>query len=410
MPLYEVIVVGLGAVGSAATWHLARLGTKVLGIDRYRPPHEFGSSSGETRLTRVAVGEGVEYSPLALRSNEIWREIESTTGQTLYVQCGCLTITGHPNKSMVHGVNKFFDNIVASAERYNIPHEIFRSPDALRSRFPQFAVNETEVGFLDKAGGYLFLEACIRTQLRSAQECGAQLKFGEKVVIFNSSASGVTVTTDSGERYDAEKLLLAAGAWMPAFLPERLRQYFSVTRQFLHWFEIQTNPERFSKDCPVFIWEVNRRSILYGFPLVGELGAGLKVANEESEGIVDPDSVDRIVSEADKARMYETYIRPFLPDLGPRSIKTAVCLYTNAPGARFVIDTHPEHERMIFASPCSGHGFKHSAAIGEALADQLRNRPPKVDLSPFKLRRVSSHLGKMNALREGSGSTPQTEV
>src|SRR6516164_9061883 len=197
MPSCEVIVVGLGAVGSAATWHLARLGTKVLGIDRYKPPHEFGSSTGETRLTRAAVGEGVEYSPLALRSNEIWREIEATTGQTLFVQCGCLTITGHPNKSMVHGVNKFFDNIVASAERYNIPHEIFRSADALRSRFPQFAVNGTEVGFLDKAGGYLFVEACIRTQLRSAEDCGAQLKFGEKVVTFNSSAFGVTVTTDS---------------------------------------------------------------------------------------------------------------------------------------------------------------------------------------------------------------------
>jgi hypothetical protein len=259
---------------------------------------------------------------------------------------------------MVHGVNNFFDNIQASAERYNIPHEIFRSADALRSRFPQFAVNGTEVGFLDKGGGYLFLEACIRTQLRSAEDYGAELKFGDKVVTFNSSASGVTVTTDSGERYDAERLLLAVGAWTPRFLPERLRQYFSVTRQFLHWFEIQTNPERFSKDCPVFIWEVNRKSILYGFPLVGEQGAGLKVANEESEGIVDPDSVDRVVSEADKAKMYETYVRPFLPDLGPRSIKTAVCLYTNAPGARFVIDKLPEHERVIFASPCSGHGFK----------------------------------------------------
>jgi FAD dependent oxidoreductase len=157
----------------------------------------------------------------------------------------------------------------------------------------------------------------------------------------------------------------------------------------LHWFEIQTNPERFSKDCPVFIWEVSRKSILYGFPLVGELGAGLKVANEESEGIVDPDSVDRIVSDADKAKMYETYVRPFLPDLGPRSIKTAVCLYTNAPGRRFVIDRHPEHERVIFASPCSGHGFKYSAAIGEALADRLRNRPAKVDLSPFDLRHIS---------------------
>ena len=153
------------------------------------------------------------------------------------------------------------------------------------------------------------MEACIRTQLRSAEDCGAELKFGEKVVTINPSAFGVTVTTDSGERYDAEKLLLAVGAWMPGFLPERLRQYFTVTRQFLHWFEIQTNPERFSRDCPVFIWEVDRKSILYGF------GAGLKVANEESEGIVDPDRVDRIVSDADKVKMYETYVRPFLPDL-----------------------------------------------------------------------------------------------
>jgi len=298
MPSYEVIVVGLGAVGSAATWHLARLGTKVLGIDRYKPPHEFGSSTGETRLTRVAVGEGVEYSPLALRSNEIWREIETTTGHSAAASPSLGTQTSRWSAVME-----------ASAERYNIPHEIFRSADALRSRFPQFAVNGTEVGFLDKGGGYLFLEACIRTQLRSAEDCGAELKFGEKVATINPSAFGVTVTTDSGERYDAEKLLLAVGAWMPGFLPERLRQYFTVTRQFLHWFEIQTNPERFSRDCPVFIWEVDRKSILYGF------GAGLKVANEESEGIVDPDRVDRIVSDADKVKMYETYVRPFLPDL-----------------------------------------------------------------------------------------------
>src|SRR3974390_261493 len=146
MPSYEVIVVGLGAVGSAATWHLARLGTKVLGIDRYKPPHEFGSSTGETRLTRVAVGGGVEYSPLARPSNKIWRGLGAQTGQTAFVQGACLTITGHPSKSMARGVKKFFDNIVASAERYNIPHEIFRSADVLRSRFPQFAVKGKKVG------------------------------------------------------------------------------------------------------------------------------------------------------------------------------------------------------------------------------------------------------------------------
>ncbi len=146
-------------------------------------------------------------------------------------------------------------------------------------------MNGTEVGFLDKGGGYLFLEACTRTQLRCAVHCGAGLKFGEKVVALNPSTFGVTVTTESGERYDAEKLLLAVGAWVPGFLPERLRQYFSITGQFLHWFEIQTNPERFSRNCLVFIWEVDRKSILYGFPLIGELAAGLKVGKNEMANV-----------------------------------------------------------------------------------------------------------------------------
>jgi sarcosine oxidase len=206
MPSYEVIVVGLGAVGSAAIRHLARLGTKVLGIDRYKPPHGFGSSAGETRLTRAAVGEGwntprwhcartrfggrskPRQAKLSSSSVDVSRSPGTQTSRWSTVSTSSSITCRHPPNDIT------------------IPHEIFRSADALRSRFPQFAVSGTEVGFLDKGGGYLFVEACIRTQLRSAEDCGVELKFGEKVVTFNSSASGVTVTTESGERYDAEKL------------------------------------------------------------------------------------------------------------------------------------------------------------------------------------------------------------
>lgn len=394
MMRYDVIVVGLGAVGAAAVLHLARRGAKVLGIDRFSPPHHHGSSHGDTRITRSAIGEGVEYSALALRSHQLWREYEALTGQTLFVRNGCLTISG-ADAVVMHDVDDFFANVENAARQYGIPHRVFNDAADIRARYPQFAVQPGDKAILDAEAGYLYVERCIAAELELAAQAGAELLTDTRVMSIEPSSTGVDVATGDNQRFTADRVLIAAGAWLPGFVAGELSRHFTVTRQVLHWFEIKSNPERFTPDnCPVFIWQVPRRgnieSSIYGFPVEGDASNGLKVTHEETGPATDPDHVDRTVDEErDTARTFRTYIEPFLPDLGPRSVRTATCLYTRVPRSRFIIDRDPRSERVLFASACSGHGFKHSAALGEALADELTAGEARhVDLSPFRLARL----------------------
>ena len=391
---FDVIVVGLGAVGSAAAYHLARMGAKVLGIDRFSPPHKFGSSHGDTRITRAAVGEGVEYSPLAMRSHVLWRDIERQTGKRLYVRCGCLTISG-PRGAAMHEVAAFFPNVAEAARRYRIPHQSFASGAAVRARFPQFAVADDEQAILDEDGGYVLPEACIAAQLELARRNGATLLTDTPVAAIAPERGGVRVTA-GGNTYVADRVLIAAGAWLPRLAGAAVGGNFTVTRQVLHWFEVTRNAERFADSvCPVFIWQLplerGVKTDVYGFPLTGDINAGVKVTHEESGGVVNPDTVRREVTDEEIAATYRTYIAPFFPDLGPRCLRTEVCLYTRARNARFVIDALPSSDRVMFASACSGHGFKHSAALGEALAEwMVQGRPAQVDLAPFTLERLAA--------------------
>lgn len=398
MTKYDVIVVGLGAVGGAATCHLARSGAKVLGIDRFSPPHSHGSSHGDTRITRSAIGEGVEYSELALRSHALWREFEALTGQTLFVRNGCLTISG-ADAVVMHDVDDFFANVETAAQRFNIPTRTFGDAAAISARYPQFAVQPGDKAILDEEAGLLYVERCVTATLELAAQAGAQLMRDTQVMQIEPSSSGVEVATGDNQRFTADRVLIAAGAWLPGFVAAELSRHFTVTRQVLHWFEIKSNPERFRpENCPVFIWQLPRRggvaSSIYGFPLEGDASNGLKVTHEESGPATDPDHVNRTVDPVTETeRTYRTYIEPFLPDLGPRCVRTATCLYTRIDRSRFVIDHDPRSERILFASPCSGHGFKHSAALGEALAEQLtRGQPQHVDLSPFRLERLAAYL------------------
>ncbi|RDV01807.1 N-methyl-L-tryptophan oxidase [Undibacter mobilis] len=398
MAKHDVIVVGLGAVGAAATLHLARRGARVLGIDRFSPPHSHGSSHGDTRITRSAIGEGVEYSALALRSHALWREFEELTGQTLFVRNGCLTISGADAIAM-HDVEDFFVNVETAARQYNIPTRTFDTPEAIRARYPQFAAQAGDRAILDEEAGLLYVERCIAAELDLAEKAGAQLLRDTRVMQIEPSAAGVEIVTGDNQRFTAERVLIAAGAWLPGFVAAELSRHFTVTRQVLHWFEIRSNPERFRPaNCPVFIWQLPRRgdiaSSIYGFPLEGEAGNGLKVTHEEDGHPTDPDHVDRTVDPAlETERAYRTYIEPFLPDLGPRCVRTATCLYTRVPRSRFIIDADPRSDRITFASPCSGHGFKHSAALGEALADELSvGEARHVDLAPFRLARLGDYL------------------
>jgi sarcosine oxidase len=386
MTRYDAIVVGLGAFGSAAAWHLTKAGGRVLGIDRDFPPHRLGSSHGETRITRAAIGEGVEYSQLAIRSNALWRELEAQSGETLFRQCGCILIS-RPGAPRVHGVDGFFENVRAAARQHGIALTQFASGAAIRARYPQFAAADDERGLFDPEGGFLFPERCIRSQLARAQACGATLLTGRTVIGYREDPDGVSVTTDDGQVHLADKLMITAGAWAPRLVGGPLQVRAKVTRQVLHWFEITGDPARFDPAaCPTSIWQVDRPSVLSGFPLAGDASAGVKIAHEEDHGAVDPDTVSRAVSPDESDYMYRTYVQPFFPDLGPRILRSEVCLYTRIDKARFVIDWLPGSERILFASPCSGHGFKHSAAVGEALAATLlTGAATQVDLSYFSL-------------------------
>jgi sarcosine oxidase len=388
MDKYDIVVLGLGAMGSAAAFQLAKRGRNVLGLDQFAPPHRLGSSHGETRITRLAIGEGEHYTPLVMRSHELWREIEQETGADLLTVTGGLIISSTARTARLH-VDQFFSNTVVAAEKYRIPHQILSAQD-IRRRFPPFHVRDDEIGYYEPSAGFLRPEACIGAQLQFARKYGAAIHTNEKVLGFEASADEVTVTTDL-RTYTAATLIISAGAWLPGLLGDKYAAPFKVLRQLLFWFDVKGPITPFlPPDCPIFIWELQGpRQAIYGFPAIDGTEGGVKVATQQYERTTTPDTVDRDVSAEEAAAMH-AYVAPYLPDLSSRCIKAVSCLYTVTPDAEFVIDFHPESKRVIVASPCSGHGFKHSAAIGEALAELAVHGKSHFDLSAFRFSRFTT--------------------
>lgn len=371
MALTDVICVGLGAVGSATAYQLAKRGARVLGIDRHRPPHAFGSSHGGSRITRLAIGEGDAYVPLALRSHEIWREVEAATGEALLVPTGGLWISSPRRQAETHVAN-FFDNTVAAARRFGIRHELLQASD-IRARFPQFAVAGNEVGYYEPEAGYLRPEACIAAQLALAQQAGAELRYGERVEAIEPRAGHVEVRTDQG-RYTAGQVIVAAGAALHPLLPAPMRERFTITRQLQYWFDVAAAHERFvAPRFPVFIWELqDRKHVIYGIPAIDGPAGGLKIATEQYTVALPPDGDPRPppASHAEIAYMKRELVAPYLPGVGARCLKVVPCVYTATPDFHFAVGPVPGMPGVTLASACSGHGFKHSAALGEALAQQ----------------------------------------
>jgi sarcosine oxidase len=388
MPRFETIVLGLGAMGSAVTYRLAKRGNRVLGIDRFDPPHVHGSTHGDTRITRLGIGEGSQYTPLAMRSHQIWRDLEGETGRSLLTTHGGLVLSSQARTSRSHS-ETFFANTVAAAEKYGIPHAIWNARQ-IRQRFPRFKVADDESGYFEPSAGFVRPEECVRVQLELAQHHGASLHRGERVLAFDASDHGVMVTTDLGN-YVADRLIVAAGPWVSELAGSATARHVTVFRQVLCWFEISGPIAPFlPQNFPVFIWELQgKRQGIYGFPALDGVHGGLKVATEQYDAATTPDTVDPRVTEAEIRAMFDQYVDPYLSGLTSRCVKAATCLYTVTPDFGFIIDTLPGADRVIVASPCSGHGFKHSAAIGEALAELVVDGVSKQDLSAFSLARFN---------------------
>ena len=367
---YDVIVVGLGAVGSAAAYHLARQGWHVLGLDRFAPPHGQGSSHGGSRIIRRAYFEGTQYLPLIERAYTLWRDLEAATGETLLHVTGGLNI-GPPESDVVAGARR-------AAEAHGLEHEVL-SAGAVRHRFPAFRLPQAYAAVWEAGVGVLDPERCIAAHLAEARRYGATLCMEEPALGWQIKGEGVAVTTPRAT-YLAARLVLAAGGWLHELMPA-LR--LTIERQVTGWFVPRARREEFqSGRFPIFIAS-DGREVVYGLP---DLGRGVKVGLHHAGALVDhPAALDREVHPADVAAI-RAALRWLLPGADAPAARASVCFYTNTSDRNYRIGHHPDHRAVVFASACSGHGFKASNAVGEALADLAMNNDPAVDLAPFCLR------------------------
>jgi sarcosine oxidase len=384
----DIVIVGLGAMGSAALYQTARRGVAAIGIDQFEPPHDRGSSHGESRITRQAIGEGDAYVPLALRSHQIWRELEVDTGQSLLTASGGL-ILGRPSRTTFHGQTDFVGHTIGAARRFGIPHDVL-SPDEVGRRFPQFRLVGDETCYYEPGAGFLRPEACIATQLDAARARGAVVHSGQTVRRITAEPPSVTVVTDSAT-YAAGHAIVTAGAWTPQLLGDVFGKILRVCQQTMYWFAPNDASAFAPGRFPIFIWRhgAGEDDHFYGFPAVGD---GVKVATEQLAVVTTPDAKPSSTSapahaDADAHRMHQTHVRRRLAGVSERCLRRVTCLYTVTPDFGFIIDRHPASDRILVASPCSGHGFKHSAAIGEALAEVAIDGRSRIDLAPFSLAR-----------------------
>ena len=327
-----------------------------------------------------------------MRSHQLWREIERESGQALFTACGGLILARAAGKSRLHEQDDFFGNTVRAAVAFGIPHEQLTAAE-IAARFPQFVLNGDEAGYFEPGAGYLAPEACVGAQLTLAARHGATLRFGETARTISRVDGRTTIETNRA-KYSPGLTIVAAGPWLPQLCPE-LAASLSVRRQVLYWFErgaADARPHSYRPgDFPIFIWHWGEGAddVFYGFPEIGGAGA-IKVATEQHEISTTPDAVSRVVTEPEIAAMHARHIEGRLRGIGGRCVKAVTCLYTDAPGANFIIDRLPDAPDTIIVSACSGHGFKHSAAIGEALAEMTTSKKTPFMLEPFGWQYIQS--------------------
>jgi sarcosine oxidase len=374
MPDPEVIVVGLGAMGSSAAWQLARRGRRVLGLDRFSPPHTLGSSHGRSRIIREAYFEHPCYVPLLRRAYQCWADLEQESGSRLLRQTGGL-MAGPEDGLLVAGARR-------SAVEHGLPHEMLDAAE-IRRRFPGFTPPDGFLGLLEPRAGMLVPEDCVRSALEQSRRHGAELRTDEPVTAWQADGDGVTVVSAAG-RYRADRLILAAGPWMASLLGP-LGRRLEVERQLFHWFEPARTPELFQPDrCPIAVWEHTDGRAFATQPDVGD---GVKAGIHHDGEPTTPETVRREPTSEDEAAM-RRLVEIYLPAAAGRLREARVCLYTNTPDHHFLIDVHPDHPQVVIASPCSGHGFKFASVMGEILADLATGERSPFDLTPFALSRM----------------------
>ena len=368
---YDVIVVGVGSMGSAACAHLARRGLKTLGLERYDIPHGMGSHHGFTRIIRLAYYEHPSYVPLLRRAFTLWDELQQWYGEQLLHVTGTIDASGEDEV--------VFQGSLASCLLHDIPHEVLDG-DELHARFPGYRLPSSHRALFQPDGGFLIPEACIVAHTLAAAEAGATIKAREGVLSWVADGDGVTVTTAKGT-YRADQLVLSAGAWMGKLLPN-FAPLAVPERQVLGWFQPLAPAEFTPATFPVFNLLVPEGRY-YGFPVHGV--PGFKIGRyHHLDEIVDPDDFEREPNARDEAVLREVTAKYF-PDAAGETVGLRACMFTNTPDEHFIIDRLPGTPNVVVASPCSGHGFKFASVIGEIIADVVQRDDTSLDIGLLRM-------------------------
>ncbi|MBC20243.1 MAG: N-methyl-L-tryptophan oxidase [Planctomycetaceae bacterium] len=371
MQLFDVIVIGCGAIGSAAFQAFASAGLRVLGIDRYQPPHCKGSSHGQSRIIRKAYFEHPDYVPLLQRAYRGWMELELQADEKLIHQVGLLQV-GPIDGSVIPGV-------LASAAEHQLPIERIASGE-IEKRFPGFRAGNELVGLFEEQAGYLLVEESIRAFIRSAQRAGGILHIDPEPARWRVDGAGVRVISGSRE-FLADRLVLATGGWSGRLIATCGVQ-LQIVRKHVHWFANEST--RYRSGSPVFYFET-RNGDFYGFPQLDS--RGIKVANHRGgEPVYDPDLLDRSVDSQDRTEI-ELFLRDHLPDISTRATDHQVCMYTRSPDEHFVVDRHPQYSQVALVAGLSGHGFKFAPVLAEAASDLVFGRTCSLPIDFLSLER-----------------------
>ena len=375
---YDIILAGLGAVGSSTAVNLSGRGFRVLGLDRFHPPHTMGSSHGGSRVIRETAFEHPRYVPLARRAYENWRRLEAATGTSLLHVTGVLYV-GPQDGAIVAGT-------LASARQHGIKHDVLDAA-ALARRYPALHDLNAAIGVFEPGAGWIDPEGAVAAALRYASERGVELRFDEPVTRWEAAGEGVRVTTTRGA-YEARRLLLAAGAWMPQLLGAAGRG-LSVERQVQHWFG-PSSPA--AATLPVFIRQTEE-AVCYALPPAARTDGAIKIAVHHDGTPTTADTVQREVGPEEVAAT-RLLLERYAPALAGPHRASVVCLYTNSTDGHFVLDRHPEQRSVVVASPCSGFGFKFASVVGEILSGLLLDEGTgDFDLAPFRIGRLTRGPG-----------------
>lgn len=370
---YDVAIIGAGAMGSAAAYQLSKTGLNILVLDKFHPPHDLGSSHGQSRIIREAYFESPQYVPLIQQAYNLWQELEAASGRQLLLKTGGLML-GNKEQQVFKGASN-------SARQHHIKYELL-DETALNAKFPVWKTNKETVALYDYRAGILFPEACIQTQLHLSENRNMDFRFNEPVSALQFHGDFTTIVTGKSS-YSAKKVIVSNGAWIQSLLPE-LPMPLQVKRQVLFWFRCPGDsagnflPSRF----PIFIWEYAPGKMFYGFP---DLGTGIKIAIHHQGKLTAADTIDRTVHAGEIESISSLLSNHFEGPFEYHDSK--VCMYTNTPDENFILDVHPHHRHVIVVSACSGHGFKFSSAIGKLLSEMVTEVPLSFDIGMFALDR-----------------------